>query len=185
MHLVLELAALPHLHELVHTAGSRVMAQLLCLLCWALCRCVMLRADLSTERVKALMAVGGSAVWVTIWCTCLAPAVGIETSEPSVMLAAQLMLAALSLLLANSRLMLSMSWGCMRCLRLALHGGVPRDLASLASEAVALLGCLVSLHCTQRLLEMLVEALLRRGYGRGYGRGCGRGCGRGYFCVTV
>ena len=97
------------------------------------------------------------------------------------MLAAQLMLAALSLLLANGRLVLSMSWGCVRCLRLALHGREPRDLTSLASEAGALLVCLACLHCTQRLLETLVEALLRRGYRRG----CGRGCGRGYFCVTV
>ena len=97
------------------------------------------------------------------------------------MLAAQLMLAALSLLLANGRLVLSMSWGCVRCLRLALHGREPRDLTSLASEAGALLVCLTCLHCTQGLLKTLFEALLRRGYGRGYGRGCGRG----YFCVTV
>ena len=101
------------------------MAQLLCLLCWALGRCITLRADLVTERVKALMAVGGSAVWVTIWCTYLAPAVGIETSGPSVMLAAQLMLAALSLLLANGRLVLSMSW--VACAACAWHcmGGCP------------------------------------------------------------
>ena len=131
--LVLELAGLPHLHTLVHTAGSRIMAQLLCLLSWALCWCCSLCADLATKRIKALVEVAGSAVWVTTWCTCLAPALGIETSGSSVVLAAQLMLAALSLLLANGRLMLSMSWGCLRCLRLALHGGVPRDLASLSS----------------------------------------------------
>ena len=32
------------------------------LLCWALCRCVALRANLATECVKALMAVDNEAV---------------------------------------------------------------------------------------------------------------------------
>ena len=173
---------MPHLHELVHIAGSRAMAQLLCMLCWTFCWCVSFRVDLTSQRMMVLMEVAGSSVWVSVWCTWVAPAVGISTMSRSwVALAAQLLLATASVLHAkNSRLALSTSWGCLRCMHLALHGGLPRDLTSLALEAGVLLGCLGCLHCMQRLLETLAVAL-RRHVPR---RGNVHGYGRGYGCVT-
>ena len=42
--------------------------------------------------------------------------------------------------------------------------GVPRDLASLVSEAGVLLGCLVSLHCMQQLLERIAATIIGRRY---------------------
>ena len=82
------------------------------------------------------------------------PEPAISTMSRSwVALAAQLLLASSSVLRAkNGRLALSTSWGCLRCMHLALHGGLPRDLTSLALEAGVLLGCLGCLHCMQRLL---------------------------------
>ena len=87
----------------------------------------------------------------------------------------QLLIATVGLLaIANARIALSMSWGCLRCLQLALHMGVPRDLASLVSEA---LGCLVSLHCMQQLLERIAATIIGRRYAHRYAGG--------YECLTA
>ena len=55
--------------------------------------------------------------------------------------------------------------------------GVPRDLASLVSEAGVLLGCLVSLHCMQQLLERIAATIIGRRYAHRYAGG--------YECLTA